>query len=84
MIPEGTIKLAITLGEPPQIATVVINFLAVNYISAFNRILNRQLLMAPKAVTSIHYLTMKFPIAVGTRQVRGRQRDSREYYSRSL
>ena len=35
-------------------------------------------------MTSIRYLTIKFPIAAGTGQVQGRQSDSRECYSRSL
>ena len=30
VIPKGTIKLAITLGEPPRMAIVVIDFLVVN------------------------------------------------------
>ena len=29
VIPKGTIKLAITLGEPPRMTTVVIDFLTV-------------------------------------------------------
>ena len=69
MIPERTIKLAITLGEPPRTMTVVIDFLAVKCPSAFNRVLDRPLLRAFKAVTSIHYMTMKFPAAVVTSQV---------------
>ena len=40
VIPEGTIKLAITLGEAPQMATTVIDFLVVNYPSTFNRVLD--------------------------------------------
>ena len=63
---------------------MVINFLTVNCLSTFNRVLGRPLLRALKAVTSIHYLTMKFPTAAGTSQVQGRQRDSRECYSRSI
>ena len=30
MIPEGTIKLIVTLGEPPRTTIVVIDFLVVN------------------------------------------------------
>ena len=55
-----------------------------NYPSAFNIVLDRPLLKALKAMTSIHCLTIKFPTAVGTGQVQGRQRDSRECYNRSL
>ena len=84
VILEGIIKLAVTLGEPPQMATIVIDFLVVNYPSAFNGVLGRLLLRALKAVTSIHCLTIKFPTTVGTCQVRGRQRGSRECDNRSL
>ena len=60
------------------------DFLLVNCPLAYNGVLDRPLLRALKAVTSIHCLTMKFPTVAGTSRVRGRQRDSRECYSRSL
>ena len=84
VIPEGTIKLVVTLGEPPQMATVMIDFLVVKCPSAFNGVLGRPLLKALKAITSFHCLTIKFPTVVGICQVRGRQRDSRDCYSKSL
>ena len=64
--------------------TIVIDFLVVNYSSAYNRVLGRPLLRALKAVTSIHFLTMKFPTMMRKCQVRGRQWDSRECYNKSL
>ena len=69
VIPEGIIKLVVTLGEPPQVANVVIDFLIVKCPSAFNRVLGRPLLKALKKVTSIHCLTMKFPTTTGIGQV---------------
>ena len=66
MIPKGTIKLAVTLGEHPQVSTMVIEFHVVDCPSAFNRVIGRPLLRILKAVTSIHCLTLKFPTAVGT------------------
>ena len=72
VVPEGTIKLAVTLGEYTQVATIVTKFFAVNCPSAFNGVLGRPLLHATKSVTLIHYLTMKFPTGAGTCQVRGR------------
>ena len=84
VIPEGTIKLAITLGEPPRMATVVIDFLTVNCPLAFNGVLGRSLLRALKVMMSIHCLTIKFPTVVKTSQVRGRQCNSRKCYNRSL
>ena len=41
VIPKEIIKLAITLGEPPPTTTVVIDFLTVNCLSAFNEVLAR-------------------------------------------
>ena len=64
--------------------TIVIDLLVVNYLSGYNGVLGRPLLRVLKAVTSIHYLTMKFLIVVGTGQVRERQWDSRECYNKSL
>ena len=84
VIPEETIKLAVTLGESPRTVTVVINSLTMNCLSAFNGVLGRPLLRALKAVTSIHCLIVKFPTTVGTCQVQGRQCDSRECYNRLL
>ena len=71
VIPKGTIKLAVTLGEPPQTATMMIDFLIVKCPSSFNRVLGRPLLKALKAVTSIHCLTMKFPTTARIGQVQG-------------
>ena len=84
LIPEGTIKLAVTLGEPPWTATVMIDFLTVKCPSAFNEVLSRLLLKALKTVMSIYYLTMKFPTTAGIGQVQGWQRDSKECYNKSL
>ena len=84
VMPEGTIKLAVTLGEPPRAVTVVIDFLVVKCPSGFNGVLGRPLLKALKAVTSVHCLTMKFPTIAGISQVGGRQLDSRECYNKSL
>ena len=52
---------------------IVIDFLMVNYSSAYNGALGRPLLRALKAIMSIHGLTMKFPTMAGMGQVRGRQ-----------
>ena len=84
VIPEGTIKLTVTLREPPQTVTVMIDLLTVKCPLAFNGVLGRPLLKALKAVTSIHYLIMKFPTAAEIGQVRGRPCDSRECYNISL
>ena len=69
VIPEGTITLAITLGEAPRTTTIMIDFLVANCLSAFNGVLGRPLLRTLKVVTSIHCLTIKFPTTVGMGQV---------------
>ena len=69
MIPKGTIKLVVTLGKPPQTATVMIDFLAIRCPPAFNVVLGRSLLKALKAIMSIYCLTIKFPTAAGIDQV---------------
>ena len=84
VIPQGTVKLAVTVEEHPKVSIVVIEFLVVDCPSTANGIIGRPLLKALKVVTSIYYLTMKFPTIEGTRQVRGRQYDSGECYNKSL
>ena len=84
VIPKGTIKLAVTLGEHPQVAKVVTKFLPVDYPSAFNRVIGRPLLRTLKVVTSIHYLTMMFPMTAGIGKVREKQWDFKECYNKSL
>ena len=63
---------------------MMIDFLVVKCLLAFNGVLGRPILKALKVVTSIYCLTMKFLTAARIGQVRGRQCDSRECYSRSL
>ena len=69
VIPKGTIKLVVTLGEHPRVSTVVTKFFTVDGLSTFNGVIGRLLLRSLKAVTSIHCLTMKFPTIVGIGQV---------------
>ena len=82
IIPKGTAKMAITLGEHPQTSTVISNFLVVDYLLAINGIIEMPLLKALKAVTSIYHLTMKFPTTEGKGEVQGSQYDSRECYKK--
>ena len=62
VILEEIIKPTVTQGEPPRAVTMVNEFLAMKCPSAFNRVLGPPLLKALKVVTSIHCLTIKFPI----------------------
>ena len=69
VIPEGIIKLVVTLEEAPRITTIVDDFLVVNYLSTFNGVLGKPLLRTMKAVTFIYCLTMKFPTTARMDQV---------------
>ena len=71
VIPEGTIKLAVTLREPPQTTTMMIDFLVVKFPSTFDGILGGPLLKALKTMMSIHCLTIKFLTEIGIGHVRG-------------
>ena len=84
VIPKGIIKLAVTMGEHPKTSMVVTKFFAVDYPSTFNGVVERLLLKALRTMTLIYCLTMKFPTTMGTRQVQGRQCDSKECYNKSL
>ena len=72
VIPGGTIKLAVTLEEHPQVSIAVTKFLAINCPSAFNEVIRRPLLRVLKAVTLIRCLTIKFPTATEIKQVQGK------------
>ncbi|XP_021603804.1 uncharacterized protein LOC110608822 [Manihot esculenta] len=77
---EGKVKVAITLGEPPLSQTHYIVFLMVKLPLSYNTILGRSMLYDFEVVTSIQYLTMKFPIEAGVGIIRGRQEEARAVY----
>ncbi|XP_022864179.1 uncharacterized protein LOC111384161 [Olea europaea var. sylvestris] len=59
-------------------------FLVVDHILAYRRVLGRPAFKDLWAVTSIHYLCMKFPTKHGIATVRGEQMGSRACYLNSL
>ena len=71
VVPKGTTKLAVTVGEHPQTSIAIADFLVVNCSSAINGIIGRSFLKALKVVTSIYHLTMKFPTIERIGEVRG-------------
>ena len=81
---KGTIRLPVTLGERTCSATQVMDFMIVDHDSSHNAIIGRPLLKEMRVVTSIYYLSMKFPTPGGIGIVRGCQYDSRECYLQSL
>ena len=57
VIPRGTIKLAVMVGDHHRTLTMVTEFLAVDCLSAFYGVIERPFLKALRAKTSIYCLT---------------------------
>ncbi|XP_021607732.1 uncharacterized protein LOC110611653 [Manihot esculenta] len=77
---EGKMKVALTLGEAPLSRTHYVVFLVVKLPLNYNAILGRPVLYDFEVVTSIRYLTMKFPTETRVGVVRGRQEEARVGY----
>ncbi|XP_022886722.1 uncharacterized protein LOC111402573 [Olea europaea var. sylvestris] len=84
IIPRGRIILPVEMGSAPLVAQYFIEFLVVDHRSAYHGVLGRPALKDLWAVTSIHYLCMKFPTEHGIATVRGDQMSSRACYLNSL
>lgn len=83
MVPvEGKVKVAFTLGEPPLSKTHYAIFLVVKLSLSYNVILGRPMLYDFEVVTSIRYLTKKFPTNGGSELFRG-GRKRPELYTRT-
>ena len=54
---EGRINLIVTLGEAPEQATAIVEFMVVKGKSAYNAIIQRPILSKTKAVTFIYIYT---------------------------
>ena len=67
VLPLGSIKLVLTLGDPPFQATTTVRFLIIDAPSAYNMLLGRPSLNAIKAIHSAYHMVIKFPIANGGR-----------------
>lgn len=80
VVVEGKVKVTLTLGELPLSRTHYIVFLLVKLPLSYNAILERLILYDFEAVTSIQYLTMKFPIEARVKIVYGRQEEARAVY----
>lgn len=73
LLPLGTVSL-----------TRVVNFLVVDYLSAYNVILGRPMLNRIKVVTLTYHLLMRFLIKGEVGEVKGDQVVARECYMASL
>ena len=82
--PLGSIRLVLTLGDPPSQATTTVRFLIVDAPSAYNVLLGRPSLNAIKAIPFASHMVIKFPTANGVGMVQGDQRVARECYSASM
>jgi len=81
---KGSIKLPVTMGESPNVATQIAEFMVVDQQSTYNAIIGRPILKDMKIVTSIYHLCMKFPTPKGVGCVKGIQYEARECYSKAL
>ena len=77
--PMGIITLPMMVEEYPRESCIMVNFLVIDQLSAFNTVLDRSSLRALKAITSIYHLLMKFPTLNGVgkyEETRKRQGDA--------
>ena len=84
VLPLGSIKLVLTLGDPPCQATTTARFLIVDTPSAHNMLLGRPSLNAIGAVPSAYHMVIKFPTENRVGMVGGNQFIATEYYLASM
>jgi hypothetical protein len=84
MVPEGLMRMRVEFGTPPQITSLMIDFLMVKTPSAYNVILGRNTLYELGATISISCLKMKFLTPHGVGEEYGDQHMSRDCYVLSL
>ncbi|XP_074326858.1 uncharacterized protein LOC141664805 [Apium graveolens] len=80
----GSIRLPCTLGESPLSVTKMLEFKVLNQESSHNVLLRRPFLREMRVITSIHHLTIKFPMPNGVGSIKGSQYDSRECYRQAM
>lgn len=84
LYPTGIITLPVIAGVSPRQLTKVVDFLVIDFPSAYNAIIRRPMLNKMKAITSTYHLVMRFPTEEGVGEVRGNQTVVRECYVASL
>jgi hypothetical protein len=84
VLPLGSIDLPVTAGTYPRQKVIMVKFLIVDRVSAYNAIIGRTAHNDLKAVTSTPHLSMKFPSEEGVGVVKGDQKEARRCYNLSL
>jgi hypothetical protein len=74
VLPLGSIDLLVTAGTYPRQKVIMVKFLIVDKVSAYNAIIGRTTLNDLRAVTSTPHLSMKFPTEEGVGVVKGDQK----------
>ena len=81
---KGIIKLPVTLGEDPASTTQMADFVIIDHPSYYNVVTGRPILRDMSLVTSIYFLSIKFPTQVRIGCVRGCRYDSRDCYNKII
>ncbi|XP_024029329.1 uncharacterized protein LOC112093945 [Morus notabilis] len=84
VIPQGTIRLPIIVGEKPRQATIMANFVVIKGDSQYNVVIGRPTLQALRAITSIYHQKVKFPAPNGVGEIKSNQYEARVAYSDAL
>ncbi|KAL2248368.1 UNVERIFIED_CONTAM: hypothetical protein Sindi_2689100 [Sesamum indicum] len=80
----GTIELPVSMGEVPKRKTLMVKFLVVDTLFAYNVILGRPGLNLFRAVVSTYHMKMKFPTENGMGELTSDRRETRKCYNLSL
>ncbi|XP_048496334.1 uncharacterized protein LOC125495609 [Beta vulgaris subsp. vulgaris] len=81
VVPEGTIKLVVKLGEGSQSRDLIVEFLVVDVPAAYNAVIGRPLIHDAQAVVSTYHLIMVYTSNDGnSEKIRGSQESTRACY----
>ncbi|XP_057246822.1 uncharacterized protein LOC130589554 [Beta vulgaris subsp. vulgaris] len=85
VVPEGTIKLVVKLGEGRHSRDLIVEFLVVDVPAAYNAIIGRPLIHDAQAVVSTYHLTMVYTSNDGNpEKLWGNQESTRACYLTAL
>ncbi|XP_024022057.1 uncharacterized protein LOC112091802 [Morus notabilis] len=84
VIPRGTIRLPITVGEKTRQATTMANFVVIRGGSQYNAMIGRLTLQELRAITSIYHQKVKFPTPNGMGEMKSNQYEARVAYFDAL